>query len=178
MKTILSIIIGLVIIAPTFISIFIFNRKNQIKWIYGGAFFTLIATFFVLLILMEIQIPDTDFKINNFRNIYTEIFQLNFPDSANIIEKDYRKDGGLFGHEYWTVTIKYSDSQYEELLDYVKSENEMLLKDYDEKPKLDCVTGENIIYSITTNYMNPWNYEIDFFEDRKTTRIKLRIHGD
>jgi hypothetical protein len=60
MKIILSIIIGLVIIAPTFISILIFNRKKKMKWIYGGAFITLIATFFVLLILLEIRMPNND----------------------------------------------------------------------------------------------------------------------
>lgn len=148
------------------------------KWIYGGAFITLIATFFVLLILLEIRMPNNDFNEKDFRNNYNEIFKFKFPDSAKIVKKEYKKDGGFLGDEYWTVRIEYSDNEYKELLNYVKSENEMLLKDYSNKPILDCITGKNIIYSIATNYMNPWNYEIYFFEDRKTIRIKLIIYGD
>jgi hypothetical protein len=178
MKIILSIIVVLFITAPTFISIFIFNRKKQIKWIYGGALLTLIATFVVFLILMEIRIPNNDFNEKEFKHNYTEIFKLKFPSSANILKKEYKKDSGLFGHEYWTVRLIYSEDEYNNLLNYVKDENEMLLQDYSENPKPDCITGKSIIYSIATNYMNPWNYEIYFFEDRETIRLKMIIYGD
>ena len=54
----------------------------------------------------------------------------------------------------------------------------MLMQDFRGKPKIDCTTGDNIIYSITTNNNNPWNYEVNFFEDMKTVQIELIIFGD
>jgi hypothetical protein len=178
MKILLSIIISLILTAPIFISIFFYYRKKNIKWIYGGGFLTLIATFFIFLIAIEIRIPDNNFNENEFKQSYTNVFQSELPNSVKIFKKEYKREGGLFGAEYWTATIEYNENGYVDLLNYVKKENEMLLQDFSDKPKVDCITGDNIIYSIKTNYMNPWNYEIIFFEDRKTTQIKLTVYGD
>jgi len=178
MKILLSIIIGLFITAPIFISIFIYNRKKKMKWIYGGSFLTLIATFIIFLTLLEIKIPNNNFNENEFKQRYSNVFQIKLPGSVKILKKEYKKDVGLFGSEYWTATIIYDENGYMNLLNYVKKENEMLLQDYTGKPKIDCVTGYNIIYSIKTNYMNPYNYEVFFFEDKKTAQIKLIIYGD
>jgi hypothetical protein len=175
MKILLSIIISLILTAPIFISIFLYHRKKNVKWIYGGGFLTLITTIFIFLLVLMIRIPDNSFNDNEFKQSYTNIFHLELPNSVKILKKEYKKEGGLFGSEYWTATVEYNENGYVDLLNYVKKENEMLLQDFSVKPKVDCITGDNIIYSIKTNYMNPWNYEVNFFEDRKTAQIKLII---
>ena len=178
MKIVLSIIISIIITAPIFISVFIYCRKKHIKWIYGGAFLSFIATFSIFLILLEIKMPSNNFNENGFKQIYSEVFNLELPSSVSFLKKQYKKESGLFGTEYWTVTILYDSNGYKDLLNCVKKENEMLMQDFRGKPKIDCTTGDNIIYSITTNNNNPWNYEVNFFEDMKTVQIELIIFGD
>jgi hypothetical protein len=97
MKILLSIIIGVFITAPIFISILIYNRKKKMNWIYGGAFLTLIATFIIFLTFLEIRIPSNNFNENEFRQKFTNVFQIELPGSVEILKKEYKKDGGLFG---------------------------------------------------------------------------------
>jgi hypothetical protein len=178
MKIILSIIVGLILIAPTIISFIIFKRKKRTAWIYGGILLTLITTILFFYILMEIKMPNNKFNENSFRENYKDIFKLELPSDYGLIYKKYEKESGLFGNETWTAKISYNEEEYSKLLNYVKAENEMLLKDYSNNPIVDCETGNKIVYSIQTNYMNPWNYNIDFYEDNKTLRLQIVIYGD
>ena len=54
----------------------------------------------------------------------------------------------------------------------------MQLKDYNENPLIDCETTDKIVYSIQTTYMNPWNYNINFFDDKKTIRMEIIVNKD
>ena len=178
MKIILSIIIGLILIVPTCISILIFKKKNQIKWMYGGILLTLIFTILLFYILMEIRLPNNSFSEDRFKETYKEIFQLDLQSGYKIIDKKYEKESGLFGNEIWTVSISLNGNDYLKLLNYVKTENQMQLKDYNQNPLIDCETTNKIVYSIQTTYMHPWNYNIDFFDDKKTIRMKIIEYRD
>jgi len=178
MKLILSIIIGLILIVPTCISFLIFKKKNQIKWMYGGILLTLIFTILLFYILMEIRLPNNSFSEDRFKETYKEIFHLDLQSGYEIIDKKYEKESGLFGSEIWTVRISLNGNDYLKLLDYVKTENEMQLKDYNENPLIDCETTDKIVYSIQTTYMNPWNYNINFFDDKKTIRMEIIVNKD
>lgn len=178
MKIILSIIVGLILISPTIISLIIFKRKKRTAWIYGGISLTLITTILFFYILIEIKLPNNKFNDKRFRETYKDVFTLDLPNDYTLIDKKYEKESGLFGNEIWIAKISYNENEYLKLLNYVKSENEMLLKDYKNNPLVDCETGNKIVYSIQTNYMNPWNYNIDFFEDNKTLRLKIVMYGD
>ncbi len=178
MKTILSIIVGLILIAPTFISLFIYKRKGRIAWVYGGAGMTFFATVLYSCLLMEIRFPGNDFSEADFRKTYKMIFNVALPKNIDIVESKYERGSGLFGNETWRARISFNEADYLKLLDYVKTENELLLKNHVNNPLNDCQTGQKIIYTIQTNYMNPWNYNIEFFQDKKTVRLVLTIYGE
>lgn len=178
MKIILSIITGLLIILPTIISILIYKKKKLLNWIYGGLILTLITTILSFNILLEIRLPDNRFDENSFKRTYKDIFNMELPIESKITDKKYEKEIGLFGNETWKAKISLDERAYFKLLNNIKTENKILLKDYNKNEVIDCETGIKIAYSINTNYMNPWNYKIDFFEDNKTIRVTITVLGD
>jgi len=167
------------LMVPILISLIVFKRNKQIKWVYGGIVFTLIMTMLAFFTLITIRFPDNTFYESDFEETYEEIFfKMELPNEYNLIAKDYEKGSGLFGHETWTARLSFNEKDYTKLLNYVKNENQMLLEDHTDNPLTDCKTGDKIIYSIATSYMNPWNYNIDFFEDNKTFRLTMIVYGD
>jgi len=178
MKIIISEVLGFILLVPLLFAVKLYARNKRIKWIYAGLVLTTFMSILFFNFLLEFRLPSNTFEESRFKETYKEIFQLEFPTNYSLISKKYTKEGGLYGTEIWTASILFNEIEYLKLLNRIKEENEILLKDFTEDPVSDCETGHKIVYTIKTNYMNPWNYNIDFFQDKRTVRIELTIFRD